>query len=256
MCSSVCLFGPQSNFPLPKLPEGAWRVVYYHAPNRGEQLRLLFEMTETPFDDVRVSPFPSGLDRMRVASANDDSPLAFDLVPIVQHGDVTISTTVAAMQYVGETLGLIPDDKLSRAKACQLVVGSEAMRNNVFYAAYIRNQIKRAPYAHWLGHFERFLRTTADCNEEKGCFVLGAKLCYADVALYDCLTAIWSLESFENNDGTIGEAGRRNEFPLLSNLVDAVGTLPSIKQYVEIHRVKYLKNDRGEYWRQTKMAKL
>jgi glutathione S-transferase len=175
---------------------------------------------------------------MRAVSAGDAAPLAYDFVPIVQHGDFTASTTAAAMQYAGEMLGLCPDDAISRAKANQIVVGEEAMRNAVFYGAYMRNEAKRGLYAHWLGHFERFLRTASKTNATKGPYVLGAELCYADVSLYDCLTAIWALECYPNEDGTGGdnEGGRRKEFPLLSALVDAVGAQPKLKDYVEVHR--------------------
>ena len=119
----------------PPLAEDQWRVMYYDAPNRGEQLRLLFHLTETPFEDVRIGPFPEGLVRFKAIGAGDLSPLAWDFVPVVQHGTadgmVSVSTTAGAMHYAGEKLGLIPDDALARATAVQLVVGEEAMRNEV-----------------------------------------------------------------------------------------------------------------------------
>jgi hypothetical protein len=132
--------GVQKPLLLP-LAAGAWRVLYYDEPNRAEQLRLLFAFTNTPYEDMRIGPYPSGLDPFKSSNADmDSSPLAFDFVPVVQYGkseaekvrQVSISTTAGAMQYVGERLGLVPDDSEARAAAVMIVVGSEAMRNAVF----------------------------------------------------------------------------------------------------------------------------
>jgi hypothetical protein len=51
---------------------------------------------------------------------------------------------------------------------------------------WISRRFDREPYVRWFGHFERYLRTSGG-----GPFVLGSELCYADIALYDCITAIW-----------------------------------------------------------------
>eukprot|EP00747_Dinoflagellata_sp_TGD_P194814 gnl/TRDRNA2_/TRDRNA2_62668_c0_seq1.p1 gnl/TRDRNA2_/TRDRNA2_62668_c0~~gnl/TRDRNA2_/TRDRNA2_62668_c0_seq1.p1 ORF type:complete len:267 (-),score=43.64 gnl/TRDRNA2_/TRDRNA2_62668_c0_seq1:34-810(-) len=234
---------------LPPLADGAWRVIYYQAPHRGEQLRLLFEVTRTPFEDVRLV-FPKGLTPFKANSAGDATPLAFDFVPIVQHGRHSISTTAGAMQYVGESLGLVPDDVLARAKAVMLVTGCEAMRNEVFYAAYTAMSRKqqmletfdRAAYGRWLGHFERFLRKEAAAaiafGKSTGPFVLGSKACYADFAIYDCLTAVWDLGCYGRD-----EAARHDEFPRLSALVEAVGAMPNIKAYITRRGSRY------EYWK-------
>lgn len=125
------------------------QVLYYDEPNRAEQLRLLFAFTNTPYEDMRIGPYPSGLDPFKSSEDADLSPLAYDFVPVVQYGEpeagrvrqVSVSTTAGAMQYVGEKLGLVPDDTEARSTAVMIVVGSEAMRNAVFSGGLQRMDI-------------------------------------------------------------------------------------------------------------------
>lgn len=132
-----------STSPLPPLADGVWRVIYFDAPNRGEQLRLLFALTGTTFDDCRL-PFPDG--KVPLIAAGDANPLAFDLTPIVQHGNISIGIVPGSMLYTAEKLGLIPDDLLARALAVSIVDASEMMRNDVFYKVFFeRAKLRRAP---------------------------------------------------------------------------------------------------------------
>ena len=45
------------------LATGRWRVVYFDAPNRGEQLRLLLILAGVEFDDERIEKYPGGIDK-------------------------------------------------------------------------------------------------------------------------------------------------------------------------------------------------
>lgn len=226
--------------PLPPLPDGAWRVLYFDAPNRGEQLRLLFALAGTPFEDYRLA-FPEGKTPLMSVSAGDAAPLAFDLTPVVQHGSLSIGIVGGSMQYTAEQLGLIPDSVVGRALAVSLVEASEMMRNDVFYKVFFkREKLRRkpetldtAPYFKWLSHFERFLRRTVAkspeivaAGSEPGPFFLGARICYADVAVYDCVSGIWALDLYDKNDSL-----RRERFPHLCALVDAVASAPGIREY-------------------------
>ena len=47
---------------------GSWRFIYFDAPNRGEQVRQLFFLAGTDFTDVRVHPYPEGLDPYKKAA--------------------------------------------------------------------------------------------------------------------------------------------------------------------------------------------
>ena len=121
---------------------GQWRLLYFDAPTRGEQLRLLFRLAKQPFDDVRLV-WPSGIAPYKHAALGDASPLLFDQCPMVTSPDGHhIAQTAAAMQFVGRRLGLAPaggDDGgvAADARALALTLGAEELRNAVFYKLLI-----------------------------------------------------------------------------------------------------------------------
>eukprot|EP00747_Dinoflagellata_sp_TGD_P196092 gnl/TRDRNA2_/TRDRNA2_65751_c0_seq1.p1 gnl/TRDRNA2_/TRDRNA2_65751_c0~~gnl/TRDRNA2_/TRDRNA2_65751_c0_seq1.p1 ORF type:complete len:356 (-),score=63.14 gnl/TRDRNA2_/TRDRNA2_65751_c0_seq1:57-1124(-) len=233
-------------------PPDCWRLLYFKAPHRGEQLRLLFHLTGTPFDDPHLDPYPESLRLYTSNIAGDDSPLAFDQAPVLQHGDFSVAQSVAAMQYLGEFLGLVEDSRKARAEALMLVAGTEDMRNAVFYPAFsgFMGAIEQAtsekvppekisttkawleivmymngPYKTWHKHFERYLRCRQ--KEDGGPWLMGKKLTYPDIALFDCATAIWSLP------GCQSKAVRTKTYPLLCAHADAVRNLPKLKEYLD-----------------------
>ena len=103
---------------------GTWRVIYFDAPNRGEQIRILLALANTPFEDVRVSPFPQGLDPYKKAALGDDSPLlGTDLCPAVTAPDGTHCVeTTDIMRFVGQRVGMAPEaDSAEDKKAMEAV---------------------------------------------------------------------------------------------------------------------------------------
>ena len=69
---------------------GTWRLLYFDAPNRGEQVRILFSVAGVPFNDVRLV-YPVGLDPYKKAAMGDASPLlGTDLCPAVTAPRLTI----------------------------------------------------------------------------------------------------------------------------------------------------------------------
>jgi len=234
-----------------------WRVMYFETPTRGEQLRLLFWLTGTSFEDVKLPKFPDDLDPYRSSILGDNSPLAFDRVPLVQYNGTSIVQVAAAMQFVGEKLGLVDDTPEARAETAMLMLGSEEMRNTVFYPVFqainditakcqetnmsstemmmkileLKPQfLHLVPYDQWMGHFERYLRRRGESN---GPFLLGNKISYVDVALYDCITAIWTLPVCES------KKDQKTKYPLLKVLEKAVREQPRLKDHLDV---------RGDFW--------
>ena len=64
-----------------------WQLLYFDAPTRGEQLRLLFLLAGVPFEDTRLA-WPAGLNRYKRAVLGDASPLMFDQVLVLRIGRV------------------------------------------------------------------------------------------------------------------------------------------------------------------------
>jgi glutathione S-transferase len=211
-----------------------WRVLYFDAPTRGEQLRMLMAAAGQTFEDKRVD-FPQGLAEFKHASLGDQSPLLFDQCPTVSSPDgVHISQVAAAMQFAGNRLGLAPTpaadtpEAIANAdgRAMSLVLGSEELRNQVFYKLLIP-MIVRTILAKKLGccgsmiaccfccgtfkttgtgehiqkfrekivYFEAALRTNGG-----GDFFFGSTVCYADIALYDCISSILAMDCFDTDE--------------------------------------------------------
>jgi len=214
-----------------------WRVLYFDAPTRGEQVRLLFVATGTPFEDVRFK-FPGGIKAFQQATMSDDSPLAFDQVPCVEHDGQAIVQTVACMQYVGTQLGLTAGTPAGDSQALSLALGAEEARNAVFYGTLIPVIIlkylmgitlaravtrwwRRGRYERWMGYFERLLRIRA------GPYFVCDKLTYADVAIFDFLQGTLDV-------GAYTAADLHKDYPLLSVFVTRVRTTtPHLNAYLD-----------------------
>ena len=101
-----------------------WKVVYFDAPTRGEQLRILLVVAGVPFVDERVKI--GGLAELQHATLGDASPLMFDQCPMVVSPDgTTVAQTAACMQFVGRQTDLAPKDPDMDARAMALTLGSE-----------------------------------------------------------------------------------------------------------------------------------
>ena len=124
------------------MSSGSWAVLYFDAPTRGEQLRMLMAAAGQEFDDKRLPKYPKDLDPYRHAAMGDKSPLLFDQCPtVISPEGVSVSQVAAAMMYAGTRLCLLPepDDDSSEAaaaanaRALSLTLFSEELRNNCFY---------------------------------------------------------------------------------------------------------------------------
>ena len=115
---------------------GTWRLLYFDAPTRGEQIRVLFALMDTPFVDVRLTPFPEGLDPYKKAAMGSASPLCgTDLCPAVTAPDGTHCVeTVDTMRFVGITLAHWPErGSLDDGKAMKFCLLAQELLNQVFY---------------------------------------------------------------------------------------------------------------------------
>ena len=114
---------------------GTWRLLYYDAPTRGEQIRLLFALGGVPLQDVRLWPFPSGLDPYRKAALGADSPLlGTDKCPCVTAPDGTHCVeTSNIMHFVGHQIGMAPQTEEADERAVNLCLIAQELLDEVFY---------------------------------------------------------------------------------------------------------------------------
>lgn len=203
---------------------GHWRLLYYDAPTRGEQIRLLFFLASTPFDDVRLHPFPEGLDPYRKAALGDASPLlGTDLCPAVTAPDGTHCVETAdIMKFVGERVGLAPEAPGSQVKAVELTLLAQSLLDGCFYARLksecVRLIAKKEWYVGWVlrplmaptaedeaprAKLAAALPTLEAALEAAGGaqpFLCGASLTYADAAVFNVLYECFEYTCFDEKD--------------------------------------------------------
>lgn len=205
---------------------GTWRVLYFDAPNRGEQVRTLFAIAGVSFHDVRVSPYPSGLDPYKQAAMGDASPLCgTDMCPAITAPDGTsMIETADIMRFVGQKVGLAPrEGSAEDAKAIEMCSLAQTVLDKTWYPLLMRAAVKDV-FARGLGfglqhvaprlmlgkesasvsgasaNLHQVLEKTEGCLAASGGpFVNGAKICFADVALFDTLSKALELEWFDRS---------------------------------------------------------
>jgi len=194
---------------------GTWRVLYFDAPNRGEQVRMLLVLARQPFADVRLR-FPEGLNPYKNAAMGDDSPLlGTDLCPAVTAPDGThCIETADIMRFVGQRVGLAPPaESAEDAKAMELTLLAQEALNKCFYpllkAMVVRELLGRVMSVVLVGRETSYLaQPAADLQDllgsieraleaSGGPFVCGAKLSYADVSIFAVLNEVLAFKCFD-----------------------------------------------------------
>lgn len=194
---------------------GSWRVIYFDAPNRGEQVRMLLALASQPFADVRLR-FPEGLDPYKTAALGDESPLlGTDKCPAVTSPDGKhCIETAEIMRFVGQKVDLAPPAGSSEdARAMEMCLLAQEIMNKVFYPL-LKPMVIRELLGSFLGpalvgreatylpepraFLSDALRTIeGTLGASGGPYVCGAKLCYADVAIFAILNEVLAYECLD-----------------------------------------------------------
>ena len=231
---------------------GSWRLLYFDAPNRGEQVRILFALAGTPFDDVRLK-YPEGLNPYKKAAMGDASPLlGTDLCPAVTAPDGTHCVeTSDIMRFVGARVGWAPEGSAADAKAMEVVLEMQSVMNGVFYGA-LRSAVVQRVFAQeffgalWLARGlvggvadpEPMAKLEAalprlEANID-GPYVAGATPCYADCSVFAILREVLDFDDFRKRRASLLEP-----HPKLAALLEAMEeqAAPYIDKRVETHQM-------------------
>uniref|UniRef100_A0A7S0JKJ7 GST C-terminal domain-containing protein n=1 Tax=Calcidiscus leptoporus TaxID=127549 RepID=A0A7S0JKJ7_9EUKA len=201
---------------------GSWRLLYFDAPNRGEQVRMLFFLSGTAFHDVRLA-YPKGLDPYKKAAMGDDSPLlGTDLCPAVTAPDGRHCVeTAEIMRFVGQRVGLAPKaDSPEDHRAMEVCLLAQACMNECFYALLKPMVVKHIFANELLGVLSRcsslilgreavYMKAPADklasvleaaeaaLIASGGPYVCGPSLSYADISLFAILREVLEFQCFD-----------------------------------------------------------
>jgi glutathione S-transferase len=246
---------PQVSPVVPHTP-GSWRLIYFDAPNRGEQVRQLFFLTDTPFVDVRVKPFPQGLDPYKKSAMGSASPLlGTDKCPAVTDPDGTHAVeTTDIMRFVGQRVGAAPAaGSAEDAKAMDVCKAAQASMDGVFYRLLKAMVVQHILSTECFGALycaiglaggkvdltapTAILQETMRVGEAAlvasgGPYVCGAALSYADVSLFCILRECLAFRCFDRK-------ALLAPFPKLSQLLDLLEgkVRPWIEKRVREHQL-------------------
>lgn len=201
---------------------GTWRLIYFDAPHRGEQMRMLFSLASTAFTDVRCE-YPRGLDPYKKAAMGEASPLlGTDLCPAVTAPDGTHCVESSdIMRFIGQRVGMAPAaGSAEDEKAMAVTLVAQEVLNQVFYALLLQMIVRRLLATElfgvlsWakrlvLGREASYVakpRAALDKHlaaieealvESGGPYVCGSQLTYADASVYAILNEALAFEVFD-----------------------------------------------------------
>ena len=114
-------------------------------------------------------------------------------VPVLTKGEFSLAQTTAILCFLGEELGMMPTDAMSKADSMQLLgdagdVWSEsyAARTSGAPMAFIES----GRLSKWMAHLTAALLTAAPNSTQLGPFFLGAAPTCADYALFSALRLV------------------------------------------------------------------
>lgn len=167
----------------------AYKLTYFNARGVAEQIRILFAISKTQYEDFRYNIDPATFARPEFEEAQATG--AFDAnmgrLPIFSHGDVSFGQTKAIERYVAKQLGMFGSND---AEAAQIDCTVENVRDIKQKYADCRAGKKDEELAaakakfvteelpKWAEKLEKSIPGTAG-------FAVGDKISLADVAIFN-----------------------------------------------------------------------
>ncbi|KAI0010103.1 hypothetical protein F4779DRAFT_627413 [Xylariaceae sp. FL0662B] len=232
--------------------DAPYELIYWPGiPGRGEHIRLALEEAGATYTDTArieqgVDQVLAQIDEKNLGDDHNPPPFA---PPILRHGDLVISQTPNILLYLGQRLGLAPDDDAHPGalyKVNELALTAlDGLSNEVhdthhpiavglYYEEqklearrkseeFVRNRLPK-----FLGYFERVLQGKAS---GEGPWLYGGQLTYADLVLFQCLDG--TSHAFRK---AMAGAERSGKYAHVFALYDAVKSRPRIKRYLASDR--------------------
>ena len=221
---------------------GTYELFYWPTiQGRGEFVRLALEAAGEPYVDVARLPAAEGggVKVLTALLAETSAAGPFFAPPILRHGSVTLSQTGAILQYLGPSLGLVPEDEASRVKAnhLQLTISDflveahdahHPIASSLYYDDQKPEALRRADLfvknriPKYLGYFERVLATNSAAG---GRHAVGAALSYVDLSLFQVMSGVGY--AFPRALGRMA-----SKLPNLVALCDSVAAVPVVAAYL------------------------
>jgi len=192
------------------------------------------------FEDVRLTR-----DAFVALQKQENSPLTFGSVPLLEEGKFTVVQGSSIMAYIAKSHGVYPKNAQEGAQADAVVLGAEDLRMKIFSEPYtkaktskdgksdaekadidkaqesVKNFLTNVWHGRWAGQLEGILKTAGTG------FAVGKSLSHADVALFDVL------DFLHFAFGPLFPGLDQKTTPLLAEFYKTIGSRPNIKKYTE-----------------------
>jgi glutathione S-transferase len=162
-----------------------YRLHYWAKRGRGEQIRLLLNELDQPYQDVHVAG-----ESIRELRARRPRVLWFGSVPMLEDGDFHLVQAPVILSYLARKHGIAPASLADAARADAIAWGAEDLRIAYFDVwrddtAARQESLVRGPWS------DRFLPGFDDLLEQNGTgFLVGGALTHADIAVWDILDSM------------------------------------------------------------------
>ena len=218
--------------------------LYYwpHLQGRGEFVRLILEDSGIPYIDIARKPESETGGASAVAAfrngTNEGHPVFAP--PVLKIGDLVIAQTTNICRFLGERLGLVPDDEASRLHANQialtiddLIVEVHDTHHPVAKILYYEEQKEAAAQRAQIFHQERLPRMLKYfervLNYNQSYTLVGKETSYVDLMMFQMLEGL--KYAFPKSFQQI-----TTETPQLLTLRDTVAARPNINAYLKSPR--------------------
>lgn len=233
----------------------------YHPgiPGRGEFVRLAFEAAGVPYTDVANEQTDgySTVQQICMNSSTESSegnppifaPPALRVPGAAKDGKnaLIIAQTPNILLYLGDKLGLVPDDEAGKLYVNEVTLTALDLNNEVhdthhpiavmkYYEEQKEEALKKATDVRenripkYLSYFERTLKHNTD---GQGKYLVGDKLTYADTTVWHVLDGLFFAFPKEL-------AARKKELPeLLGAFYDGIKSENGLKDYLIKRRLPY-----------------
>ena len=218
-------------------------------PGRGEFIRLILEDTGTPYIDVARKPEAEGGGAAAVIAFRTGKREGHPIFapPVLKLGDLIIAQTPNICRFLGERLGLVPNDEVSRLYANQILLTindlivevhdtHHPLRKDLYYEDQKEAAKERAQnfcqdrLPRLLKYFEHVLTYNQSSS------LVGQKTTYVDLMMFQMLEGLNYAfpKSFQQLE---------KEIPQLLQLRVEVAQRPKIKAYLQSpRRIKFNEN--------------
>jgi prostaglandin-H2 D-isomerase / glutathione transferase len=191
---------------------------YFNMPGRGMQIRLLFDVSKTPFEDHRIGRGKKGWDE-----AKADMP--WRCVPVLDHGEIRIFDSAAIVGYVAEQVGLWPEEPELRALSYALLNRIDSMWGFLSGFVKIKNPLRLMVLANKLRSTELPSFCELFQSHIRGPYVLGETMTAIDLSIYALMQTVLK------QGKPMGTPSLVARYPQLLALVERVAEHPEVASH-------------------------